>query len=209
VSRGLSADLLVVTDRRIAPDLPGVIARALAGTEPGRVAVMLREKDLGGRELLALARALREVTREAGARLLVNDRVDVMLAADADGVHLPEAGIDAADARRLAGEHAIVGVSTHGADAVRAAEAAGADYVTFGPVFDTPEKRRYGPPVGIEGLAALGARIPVFALGGVDPERTPALVRAGAAGVACIRAVLAADDPAGAVRAFLAAAAAK
>jgi thiamine-phosphate pyrophosphorylase len=197
----------LVSDRRLAPDLPGRVRAALAGLAPGRAAVHLREKDLGGRELLALARALAAVCRAAGQLLLVNDRVDVALAAAADGVHLPAAGIPPADARRLLGPGALVGVSCHSADDVRRARDAGASFATFGPIHDTPSKRRYGAPVGLEALRAAAALgFPLVALGGLDAARAPAAFAAGAAGVAAIRAWLEAADPAAAVRALAAAA---
>lgn len=196
----------LITDRGLAPDLVARARAALAGVPPGAVALHLREKDMGGRELLALARALAAVCREGGQALLVNDRLDVALAAGAAGVHLPAAGVPPADARRMVGAAALVGVSCHSAaDVVRAREG-GASFATFGPVHDTPSKRPFGPPVGVGALAA-AARLglPLVALGGVVPERIPELRAAGAAGVAAIRAWLAGPDPAAAVRALLAA----
>lgn len=195
--------LLLVTDRRLTDDLPALLRGALGAARPGEVAVMLREKDLPARRLLELAMALRRVTREAGALFLVNDRVDVALAAGADGVHLPSAGLPPDAVRRLLGDEGIIGVSTHSEDEAARAEAAGADYVTFGPVFPTPSKAPYGDPVGLERLAALEAHLPVYGLGGIDAETAGAVRSAGARGVACIRAVLAAPEPADAVRRFL------
>ncbi|WP_242395084.1 thiamine phosphate synthase [Anaeromyxobacter oryzisoli] len=197
----------LVTDRRLAPDLPARVAAALAGIPPGTVAVHLREKDLTGAALLALARSLVTVCRARGQRLLVNDRLDIALAAGADGVHLPSAGLPPAEARRLLGPAALVGVSCHGLADVRRARDGGASFATFGPVHETPSKRAYGAPVGLAALreaAALG--LPLVALGGVDPSNAPEAFAAGARGVAAIRAWLAAGDPAAAVRELLAAA---
>ncbi|HET8539597.1 MAG TPA: thiamine phosphate synthase [Anaeromyxobacter sp.] len=194
----------LITDRALAPDPAARAAAALAGIAPGRVAVHLREKDLGGAALLALARALSAACRARGQLLLVNDRLDVALAAGADGVHLPSAGVAPADARRFLGPAALVGVSCHSAADVRRARDGGASYATFGPIYDTPSKRPYGEPVGVAALrdaARLG--LPLVALGGVTPERVPELRAAGAAGVAAIRAWLAGPDPAAAVRALL------
>jgi len=194
----------LVTDRRLAPDLAGALRRALAGVPRGSVAVQLREKDLGGGELLRLARLLLAACREAGALLVVNDRADVALAAGADGVHLPSAGLPPAEARRLVGPGRLVGVSCHARDDVARALAGGADYATFGPLFDTPSKRAYGPPVGLEALrqaAAMG--LPLVGLGGVDPGRAAAVRAAGACGVAAIRAWLVGPHPAAAVQALL------
>ncbi len=196
----------LVTERQRVADLAAAVARALAGLPPRTVAVQLREKDLPARDLLALARKLRDACAAAGQPLLVNDRLDVALAAGADGVHLPSAGVPPAEVRRLLGPGALVAVSCHGAGDVTRALAGGADFATFGPVFDTPSKRRYGPPVGPDALrraAALG--LPLVALGGVDLSSAPAVVRCGAAGVGVIRAWLAAPDPAAAVRALVAA----
>ncbi|WP_242345711.1 thiamine phosphate synthase [Anaeromyxobacter terrae] len=194
----------LITDRRLARDLPARVSAALAGLPPGRVLVQLREKDLGGRELLALARALQTVCRGAGQRLIVNDRLDVARAAGADGVHLPSAGIPAADARRLLGPDALVGVSCHSVSEVRRARDAGASFATVSPVYDTPSKRAYGPPIGLAVLREAAAQgLPVIALGGVTPARVPELLAAGAHGVAAIRAWLVGDDPAGAVSALL------
>lgn len=197
-----------ITDRLLAPDLPGMARRAMRGLPPGAVALHLREKDLGGRELLALARALLAACDEAGQLLLVNDRIDVALAAGAHGVHLPSAGVPPEEARRLLGPSRLVGVSCHGFDDVRRARAAGADFATFGPIFETPSKRAYGPPVGLEALrAAARLGLPLIALGGVDASSAPAAVAAGAHGVAAIRAWATAPDPARALAALLAAAA--
>jgi thiamine-phosphate pyrophosphorylase len=197
----------LVTDRRMAPDLAARVDAAIAGVAPGRIAIQLREKDLGGGELLRLARSLAAVCRTRGQLLLVNDRIDVALAAGADGVHLPSAGVPPAEARRLLGPGAIVGVSCHSAGDVERAREGGASYATFGPVHDTPSKRAFGAPVGLEALrdaARLG--LPLVALGGISPERAPAAFAAGASGVAAIRAWLEGKDPAAAVRALLAAA---
>lgn len=195
----------LVTDRRLAPDLPARLAGALALAPPGRVAVHLREKDLGGAALLALARALLPVCRARGAALLVNDRLDVALAAGADGVHLPAAGVGPAEARRLLGPGALIGVSCHSAKEVERARLGGATFATFSPIWDTPSKRAYGAPVGLSALrTAAGLGLPLVALGGVEPGNAALAFAAGASGVAVIRAWLAGAEPAAAVAALLA-----
>jgi thiamine-phosphate pyrophosphorylase len=198
-------NLYLITDRRQVPDgdLPRAVARALAGGVRG---VQLREKDLCARELYPLARELREITRRAGARLLINDRIDVALAVEADGVHLGGGSLPVQIARRLLGPGRLLGVSTHAVAETVAAREAGADFVTFGPVWFTPSKAPYGPPVGLEALrrACAASPLPVFPLGGVTPDRVPDLLAAGAAGIACISAVLAAGDPAQAAEKLLA-----
>jgi thiamine-phosphate pyrophosphorylase len=198
--------LYLVTDRRATAGRPLVeVVRAALAAVPaearGAVAVQLREKDLEGRALLALARDLRDVTRAAGAGLFVNDRVDVALAAGADGVHLGARSLAAAEVARVAPWLGIA-VSTHTrAEVAAAARVAGVRFAVFGPVWDTPLKAPYGPPVGVEALrdAARAGALPLLALGGVTPERAAVAVAAGAAGVACIRAVIAAPDPGAAV----------
>ncbi|MFO0581837.1 MAG: thiamine phosphate synthase [Anaeromyxobacter sp.] len=190
----------LITDRRVHPDPAARLRQALAPLGPGgaagRVAVHLREKDLGGAALLAAARALAAACRATGALLLVNDRLDVALAAGAAGVHLPSAGVPPAEARRLLGPGALVGVSCHGAADVARARDGGADYATFGPVFDTPSKRAYGPPVGLAALAdAARLGLPLVGLGGVDPGSAPRVMAAGARGVAVVRGWLEGADP--------------
>jgi thiamine-phosphate pyrophosphorylase len=137
----------------------------------------------------------------------VNDRVDVALAVGADGVHVGGGSMPAAVARRLLPPGARVGVSTHAPAEVAAAAAAGADFAFFGPVYATPAKAAFGPPQGEARLreAAAAAALPVLAIGGVTAARAAAVREAGAAGVAVVRAVLGADDPAAATRALLAA----
>ncbi len=197
----------LVTDRRLAADLPARAAAALAGLPPGVAAIHLREKDLGGRDLLALARALAAMCRARGQLLLVNDRLDVALAAGADGAHLPADGVAPAEARRVLPPGGLVGVSCHSAVDVARARDGGASYAFLSPVFDTPSKRAYGPPIGLAAFrAAVPLGLPLVALGGVTPERAPALFAAGARGVAAIRAWLEGPEPSAAVRALLAAA---
>ena len=179
-----------------------VVAHALRG---GIRAVQLRERELATRELLALAESLRALTRQHGAALLVNDRVDVALACDADGVHLPARSFAVADARRLLGAQRLIGVSTHAPAELSAADAAGADFAVFGPLYDTPSKRTYGSALGPAALADArrATALPLFAIGGLDLERVTDVHAHGADGVAVIRAVLAAADPAAAAAALL------
>lgn len=189
----------LITDRRQAPG--GDILRAVAGALDGGIrAVQLREKDLPGRELVRLAGRMRELTARYGARLLVNDRVDVAMAVSADGVHLGGFSIPASVARRLLGEGALIGCSTHDVRELREAAEQGADFATFGPVYPTPSKAAYGPPLGVAALAEACRRtsLPVFALGGVKRENAGEAIGAGAFGIALISEVVAAADPRGA-----------
>lgn len=208
--------LYLITDRRLAPhgELALICERALSAADEigmrGAVAIQLREKDLEARPLLALARALRAVCDRHGAKLLVNERVDVALASAADGVHLPFNSIGAKQARKLLGPARLIGTSTHSPPDIAGAAREGADFVVFGPVFDPISKGSYGPAWGLSGLAAAcrARSIPVFALGGVTPDRVGGIYAAcdesrRPAGVAAIGSIFQADDPAEATKAML------
>jgi thiamine-phosphate pyrophosphorylase len=204
--------LYLITDRNATGGRPlvDVVTAALGGIAagglaPADVAVQLREKDLTGRALTELARALRQVTTAAGVGLYINDRIDVALAVGADGVHLGGGSLDVATAAAIAPGLAIA-VSVHAPAEVGALRAAAGDRIAFallGPIHDTPSKRRYGPPLGAAAVTeAARAGTPIVAVGGIDPGHVRALRAAGAHGVACIRAVMAAPDPAAAVGTF-------
>jgi thiamine-phosphate pyrophosphorylase len=208
--------LCLITDRaKCRPASPGarMISRSSktnlndaidAACGAGVRLVQLREKDLDARELFELALDLRSVTSHHVAALLVNDRVDVALAAGLDGVHCPDAGFPPATARQLLGTESLVGASCHSLDGVRRAAESGADFVFFGPVYETPSKAAYGPPAGLDALKQVCAEtaIPVLAVGGVTPERSPDCIAAGAVGVAVISAILSAEDIPERVKAF-------
>jgi thiamine-phosphate pyrophosphorylase len=149
-----------------------------------------------------LASNLRRITSDHGSKLLINDRVDVALACRADGVHCPEDGFPAAIARELLGTDSLIGVSCHSLESARCAVTAGADFVFFGHVFETASKTE--SPVGLGALRDVCKQIeiPVFAIGGITPERAVACMEMGAGGVAVISAILGADDIASSVRAF-------
>lgn len=167
-------------------------------------AVQIREKDLTTRDLLALTREVQTELGSPGSVLTVNGNLEVAAACGARGVHLPESGMPVREAREALPNGILIGRSTHSAESVCAAEAEGADFVTFGPVYDTPSKAKYGPPRGLRALAEAAGTvtIPVFALGGVTPGRTRACREAGAFGVAAISAVLSQPDIPAAVRRF-------
>lgn len=195
--------LYLITDRTLSDrPLADRVEAALSRVDPRRTAVQLRERSLGARALLELGRAVKRVCDARGVPLLVNDRVDVALALGA-GVHLGGGSMPAREARRLGGPEMLIGVSCHGAAEVRE-RMDGADFATWGPVFPTPSKARYGPPVGFAGLEearALG--LPLLALGGVDADRAAGLKSRGFAGIACIGAVFARSDPGTAAQALL------
>lgn len=175
--------LLAISDRRSLPD--GDLTGWLAGCAAAGVdAVQIREKDLDDRALWEIARAARALLPPQ-TRLLVNGRADVALAAGADGVHLPSDGVPVAALRRRFGRALLLGVSTHRVEEVERARDEGADYATFGPVWETPGK---GPATGVAALARAAATgLPVHALGGVTIGRFGEVAAAGAAGVAAIR----------------------
>jgi len=155
--------------------------------------IQIREKDFEARALVELARFAVAETRATPARVFVNDRLDVALAANAAGVHLGEKSLPlemVTEWRRSAGlSNFTIGVSCHSLESARAAERGGADYIFFGPVFATPSKAAYGAPQGIERLREVCAtvEIPVLAIGGVKFENASACIAAGAAGIAAIR----------------------
>ena len=196
--------LIVVTD----PDCGGgrsvgdVVRAALRGGAP---AIQLRMKDAPARVTAAVARTLLAETRAAGALLFINDRVDVALAVGADGAHVGQDDLPAAAARRIAPPGFLVGVSAETTELARQAEADGADYVGVGPVYATGSKADAGDAIGTGRITevASAVRIPVVGIGGIAIGNAPAVIRAGAAGVAVISAVMRADDPEAAVRALL------
>lgn len=168
----------------------------------GARVLQVRLKPASTREVLAAARMARAVTRRRGALLVVNDRIDIARAVDADAVHLGQDDLPLDAARAIAGG-LWIGVSTHGADQVRAAIAGGADYVGFGPVFATATKENPDPVQGLDGLAravAIAGGVPVVAIGGITPDRAASVAATGAAAACAIGAVTHAPDPAAAGR---------
>jgi thiamine-phosphate pyrophosphorylase len=157
--------------------------------------------------LYEAARRLRELTRRADAALLVSDRIDVALAAEADAVHLGWTSLPVEATRRIVGTRCRIGVSTHTLQEARDAARSGADYITFSPVFPTPSKEGLVAVTGLEGLreAVAGVSIPVIALGGIQAGNAPDCLDRGAAGVACIRAVFGGQSPGEAARTLAAA----
>ena len=186
--------LYLITDRKQAKmPLPAAVRLALEG---GVRAVQLREKDLPVRELLALSQELRAITKEFGARLFINDSVDVAIAVNADGVHLGHQSMPVGAVRKIVGRDILIGVSTHSQEEAQAAESGGADFITIGPIFDTPSKVKLWVPVGLDILKELKneLNIPFYALGGIKSGNVAQVLSAGATGVAMISAIMAAED---------------
>ena len=202
--------MTVITDEVLARPraLSGVVREALAGGAP---TIQLRLKSASARELLEAAQTLMPIVRSAGALFIVTDRLDVALAAGADGVHLGPDDLPVKDVRRVADARSgvadtfIVGYSTDTTDEAARAEAEGADYLGVGAVYATANKSDAGDVIGLEGLRRVvkAVSIPVVAIGGITPERAPAVAKTGACGSATIGAVMSATEPAEAVRELL------
>lgn len=201
--------LIVITNRDLARprEVTEVVAAALRAGAP---AVQLREKALPPRDILPLAHRLRAKTEAAGALFFVNDRLDLALAASADGVHLGPDDLPVAAARRIVPPGFLIGFSADEPDVARAAIAGGADYIGCGAVFPTGTKSDAGRAVGLEGLARVVEAVdaPVAAIGGITAKTAPGAFATGATGCAVVSAVMAAPDPGQTVRSFLRAAAA-
>ncbi|MBU5635657.1 thiamine phosphate synthase [Geomonas sp. Red69] len=198
-------NLYLITGRgeTLGRNLEFVVEEALRG---GVRAVQLRDKGSSTKELYETAQELRRLTSRYGARLFVNDRVDVALAVDADGVHIGSSSLPLYKVRRLLGERKLIGVSCHNQTQAITAQEMGADFITFGPVYYTPSKAEYGEPVGLDKLnkVAQMLQIPVFALGGVNLENCAETVAGEARGIALISAILSAADPRDAAKKLLA-----
>ncbi len=195
--------LYLITDRNQTAGRPllEAVEAALSG---GVRAVQLREKDLPTAELYDLAWEMRALTSRYDARLLINERIDIALAVEADGVQLGINSLSVTAARRIAPD-LLIGYSSHGVGEAVAAIAKGADFVTFGPIFHTPSKAAYGEPVGVGELGRVCRQAVgdlVFALGGVKQANLRQVTEAGCYRVALISDILAAPDPAAAAEAF-------
>jgi thiamine-phosphate pyrophosphorylase len=182
---------------------PAEALRALL--DGGTAIIQLRAKSLAPRNFLELARLARAETRARGCRLIINDRADIALACDADGVHLGQDDLPLAAGRKIMGAK-IIGVSTHDVVQAREAERGGADYVGFGPMFGTTTKDTGYTARGIEMLREIRAAVhlPIVAIGGITEEKAPAVWRAGAHSVAIIGDILQAADIASKTRRILA-----
>lgn len=197
--------LLLVTDRRaVGPqDLFSLLERICAGSPRGTLAIQVREKDLPGRDLFEMVCRVKAVASPYDVPVIVNDRLDIAIASRADGLHLPASGLPPEAVRPYF--QGLVGVSTHSEEEVRNLDGAYVDYGVFGPVFDTPSKRPFGPPKGVEALrrAVAQTKVPIFAIGGVNPQTVTELRGTGIRGIAVISAVFRAQDPVEAVLTLL------
>jgi thiamine-phosphate pyrophosphorylase len=200
----LSSRLLVVTDRHQTKGRPLVplLQRVLTA---GITAIQLRERDLSTRELVTLAREVQNITASCRSQLLINDRIDVALAMEGVGVHLRSDSLPLSVARRLLGPGNLLGMSVHSVEEALLAQTQGADYIVLGPIYETPSKQMFGPPLGIHTLekACTLVRIPIIGIGGVTAARAREMRHAGAFGAAVITAILGADDIESATRELL------
>jgi len=175
------------------------ISLALKG---GIKTVQLREKGLATHELYSIAYELRKITSDFKANLIINDRVDIALAVEADGVHLGWQSLPFWIVRKLLGFEKLIGVSTHNRQEALQAQSCGADYITFGPIFDTPSKAGLLKPVGVEEIQKLKNEIdlPIVAVGGINEKNVESVLNGGADGIAVISSIMQADNPEDAAR---------
>jgi len=192
--------LYLVTDSELLPSgrtLPALVRAAVDG---GVTCVQVREKTASSRVYLERLLEVRPILRECGVPLFVNDRIDLALAVEADGVHLGQGDLPLSAARRIAGGRLRIGVSCESAQDAVEAERGGADYVSVSPVFATPTKTDTATALGLQGVHAIrtAVRIPVVAIGGIAGANAAEVLRAGADGICVVSAIVAAPDPAAA-----------
>ena len=203
IQRFQEAGLYLVTSQTLSAgrSTPDIVRAALAG---GAKLIQLREKVMPLREYVELARLIREMTSRAGALLMINDRVDVALTVEADGVHLGQDDFPIRDARRLAPD-LIIGASTHSIEEAERAQNEGASYINIGPLYPTGTKVWEGAFLGVEGLLTIAAvaQVPFSVMGGIKSTHIPGLRGAGARVIALVTAVTAAPDPEVATRELL------
>ena len=197
--------LYIILDPSVCPARPLVEVLTTAA-EAGASLFQYRNKTASMKEAYVEALALRRAAEKAGVLFIVNDRCDLALAVDADGVHLGQGDLPLVMAKKLMGPDKLIGISTHNPDQVREATAGKPDYLGFGPIFKPGSKQGHDPVVGLEGLCAMLSltSLPVFAIGGIQIDQVGEVMRAGANGVAIISAILKAPDISLAVKAFLA-----
>lgn len=194
-------DLYVVTDSRLSKGMAHGEVAAMA-VKGGADVIQLRDKTMSKRELYLTALELRQITKDGGVGFIVNDSLEVALAAKADGVHLGQDDLPLEAARRITPKDFIIGISVNSAALARKAEDGGADYVALSPVFDTTTKEDVGPGKGLEVLKEIRAAVslPIIAIGGIDKANVRSVLAAGADGIAVISAVVGQKDIEGAAR---------
>jgi thiamine-phosphate pyrophosphorylase len=196
--------LYVILDPSVCPDRSLIDVLKKAATAGARL-FQYRNKSASMKEAYIEASMLRQLALEAGVTFIVNDRCDLALAVNADGVHLGQGDLPLDLARKVLGPKKLIGISTHNPDQVREATAGKPDYLGFGPIFTPGSKQDHDPVVGLEGLRAIRrlTSLPIFAVGGIQVDQARDVIRAGANGVAVISAVLKAPDITHAVKSFV------
>ena len=204
-TRSILNRFYIILDASVCPDRP-LVEVLTSAAEAGALLFQYHNKTTPMKEAYVEALALRQAAAKAGVLFIVNDRCDLALAVDADGVHLGQGDLPLDLARKLMGPDKLIGISTHNPDQVREATAGKPDYLGFGPIFKSGSKQDHDPVVGLEGLRAMRrlTSLPVFAIGGIQIDQVGAIMNAGADGVAVISAILKAADIGHAVREFLA-----
>jgi len=191
--------LYLVTDRSLAKDRP-TLHIVKAAVQGGVTCVQLREKDCSTRDFIEQAFTIKNFLKAKGVPLIINDRVDVALAIEADGVHLGQTDMPLDIAKNIVGDSMIVGISAESLEDAIEAEKGGADYLGVSPIYATPTKTDTAPPLGLEGLAAIrkAVELPLVGIGGLNRDNSAAVIENGGDGVAVVSAIVAADDPAAA-----------
>ena len=204
-SHGSLSGLYVILDPSVCPDRSLTDVLKEAATAGARL-FQYRNKSASMKEAYAEALVLRQVALDAGVTFIVNDRCDLAVAVDADGVHLGQGDIPLDMARKVMGPGKLIGISTHNPDQVRETTAGKPDYLGFGPIFKPGSKQDHDPVVGLEGLRAIRrlTSLPVFAIGGIQIDQVKEVMRTGANGIAVISGILKAPDISHAVKLFLA-----
>ncbi len=195
ISSNKGLGFILITNRKICETkLVDIISQAIDG---GVETVQLREKGLSTVELYVLASEIREITREKGANLIINDRVDIALAVDADGVHLGWQSLGIEIVRKMIGNDKLIGFSAHNLQEAQKAENSGADYVTISPIFDIAYKDHFVEPLGTEKIGKIKEEldIPVIALGGINENNVNGVLENGADGIAVISAIFQSENP--------------
>jgi len=192
--RGALKGLYFIIDRTLSKK--GVIEDVISAIKGGVRIVQYREKNLSDREMLSEAKKICQICRKNGVLFIVDDRVDIALACDADGVHIGKKDIDFLDARRILGENKIIGVSVNSINEAKHFEMLGADYVSLGPIFKTTTKKDAGEPIGIDVIkeAKKVLRIPFTVIGGINLDNLKSVLDAGAESVCMISAIVGKDD---------------
>ena len=195
--------LYLVTDRGLSRGR-STLEIVSAAVNGGTTVVQLREKDCSTREFIEHALAIKEFLKDHGVPLIINDRLDVAQAVDADGVHLGQTDMPLGVAKRILGDSMIIGISAESLQDAIEAEAGGADYLGVSPIYATPTKTDTAPPLGLEGLREIrkAVKLPLVGIGGLTAKNAADVIRNGADGVAVVSAIVAADDPQAAARAL-------